>query len=375
MLAVRGGADLVALWAQVGSVIELITAVAAAGVGTGLAVYVARTRRVERQHDFLREALRIGLGVGAPVAAVVGALSALQAEALSGARLGAAVFGLAALAAWVAIAPVLLNSYWLGQQRRERMLAFALAVAPLAVMAAWLAPDGFILPAVIMSQAIPALALAPVGNPRAQAPRFRARSHPLLRYVLPGLSIGILGPAAMLLARGQVGDVLSWHDAGVLQALWRLSDWVCAFAGGLLSLHYLPRFAAARGSDRLPAEMRRATKVLLIPSALAFTALWVLHRPLLHVLYGPGFEAGAAATALFFAGSLMRIGSWIPLFALYAMRRTWAIAAGEVLSAPLFAAAVMLAGERLTLELAGLLWLSAYSAYATFNVWAATRAQ
>jgi polysaccharide transporter, PST family len=375
MLAVRGGAELVALWAQVGSVIEIVTAVAAAGVGTGLAVYVARTRRVERQHDFLREALRIGLGVGVPVAAMVGALSAHQAATLSGGRLGAGVFGLAALAAWVAIIPGLVNSYWLGQQRRERMLAFALVVAPLALVAAWLAPVGFIVPAVIVSQAIPALGLALVRNPRGQAPRFRARSHPLLRYVLPGLSLGILGPGAMLLARGQVGDVLSWHDAGVLQALWRLSDWVCAFAGGLLSLHYLPRFAAARGSDRLPAAMRRATKVLLIPSALAFTVLWVLHGPMLHVLYGPGFEAGAAATALVFAGSLVRIGSWIPLFALYAMRRTRAITVGEVLSAPLFAAAVMFAGERLTLELAGLLWLSAYSVYALFNLWAATRAQ
>jgi hypothetical protein len=35
----------------------------------------------------------------------------------------------------------------------------------------------------------------------------------------------------------------------------------------------------------------------------------------------------------------------------------------------------MFAGERLTLELAGLLWLSAYSVYALFNLWAATRAQ
>jgi polysaccharide transporter, PST family len=375
VLAVRGGAELVALWAQVASVIELVTAVAAAGVGTGLAVYVARTRRTERQRDFLREALRIGLGLGAPLAALVGVVSGLHAEALSGGRLGAGLFAFAALAAWLAIIPGLVNSYWLGQQLRERMLAFALGVAPLAVAAAWLAPEGFVLPAVIASQAIPALALALVVNPRAQAPRFRASSHPLRRYVLPGLSIGILGPAAMLLARGQVGELLTWHEAGVLQALWRLSDWVCAFAGGLLSLHYLPRFAAARGTGLLPAAMLRAAKELLIPSAIAFAALWMLHRPLLHLLYGAGFEAGDGAAALFFAGSLVRVASWIPLFALYAMRRTLAITTGEVLSLPLFAAALMLAGEHLTLELAGWLWVGAYSAYAAFNAWAATRAQ
>jgi PST family polysaccharide transporter len=371
----RGGAELVALWAQVASVIELVTGVAAAGVGTGLAVYVARTRRTERQHDFLREALRIGLGVGAPLAAVAGALSALNAEALSGGGLRPGVFVLAAAAAWIAIVPVLVNSYWLGQQHRAGILALALVAAILALLAAWLAPNGFIVPALIVSQAIPALAIALVANPRTQAPRFRARSHPLRRYILPGLAIGVVGPAAMLLARGQIGLVLSWHEAGVLQALWRLSDWVCAFAGGLLSLHYLPRFAAARGAGLMTAQMVHAAKALLIPSALAFGLLWLLHRPLLDLLYGPDFEASNTAAALFFAGSLARIGSWIPLFALYAMRRTLAITAGEVLSLPLFAAAVMAMGAHVTLEAAGMLWLCAYSAYAAFNLWAATRVQ
>ncbi|HEX2567794.1 MAG TPA: hypothetical protein VHL85_13115 [Burkholderiales bacterium] len=375
MLALRGGAELVALWAQVASVIELVTAVAAAGVGTGLAVYVARSRRAARQRDFLRGALRIGLGLGAPLAAAAGAFSALQAEALSGGRLGAGVFVLAAVAAWVAIVPVLVSSYWLGQQRRARLLGLAIGSALLALLAGWLAPDGFIVPAIILSQAVPALALLFVADPQASAPRFRAGSHPLRRYVLPGLAIGLLGPGSMLVARGHVGEVLSWHEAGVLQALWRLSDWVCAFAGGLLSLNYLPRFAAARHGGLVNAHMIGAAKAILGPCALVFGLLWLLHRPLLEVLYGPGFEPGGTATALFFLGSLARIASWIPLFALYAMRRTGAVTVGELLSLPLFAAGVILLSERLTLEAAGVLWLGAYSAYAAFNVWAATRPQ
>jgi O-antigen/teichoic acid export membrane protein len=375
MLALRGGAELVALWAQVASVIDLVTGVAATGVGTGLAVYVARTRRRERQHDFLREALRIGLGLGAPLAVLAGSVSAVQADALSGGRLGPGMFLLAAAAAWIAIIPTLVNSYWVGQQHRERMLALALGAAALALFAAWAAPGAAVVPALIASQAIPAAALAWVAYPRGRRSRFRARSHPLRRYILPGLAIGLLGPASLLVARGQVGEVLTWHEAGVLQALWRLSDWVSAFAGGLLAFHYLPRFSAARGTALLTTAMLDAAKALLLPSALAFGVLWLLHRPLLRLLYGPGFEAGDAAAALFFAGSLVRIASWIPLFALYAMRRTRAIAAGEVLSLPLFAAALVWMGERATLEAAGMLWLGAYSAYAGFNLWAARRAQ
>jgi hypothetical protein len=45
ILALRGGAELVALWAQLASVIEMIAGVALAGVGAGLSVLVAQTAR------------------------------------------------------------------------------------------------------------------------------------------------------------------------------------------------------------------------------------------------------------------------------------------------------------------------------------------
>jgi len=70
--------------------------------------------------------------------------------------------------------------------------------------------------------------------------RMRAHARSLRSYVLPSVAIGILSPASMMMARAAVGDALSWHDAGVLQALWRLQDWVCGFASGVLSVDSLP---------------------------------------------------------------------------------------------------------------------------------------
>jgi O-antigen/teichoic acid export membrane protein len=375
VLAVRGGAELVALWAQLASVMELVTGVALAGVGTGLAVYVARTRRPERQRDLLREALRIGLAVGAPLAVAIGIGASIYADALSGEKLAPVVFALSAAAGWAAVIPGLVNGYWLGQQRRSLMLALAVGSAALTLAAAAVAPPEFILHVVVVCQALPAAVLFVVADADGTRARFRAHSHPLRRYVLPGLAIGLLGPLSMLLARGAVGEALSWHEAGVLQSLWRLSDWVCAFAGGVLSVHYLPRLAEARSGPRLAAAMGEAVKTILIPSALIFVALYLLHRPLLGLLYDPAFQAGNSTVALFFAGSLVRIASWIPLFALYAMRRTRAIALGELLSLPLFAAGVLSLGAQVTLEAAGALWLAAYVAYGIFNLWAARARQ
>jgi hypothetical protein len=91
---------------------------------------------------------------------------------------------------------------------------------------------------------------------------------------------------------------------------------------------------------------------------------------LLALLYDDSFQAPATAVALLFAGSLVRIASWIALYALYAALRTRAIAFGELLSLPLFALLVILAGGHLSLELLGALWLASFLAYAAFNFWA-----
>src|SRR6185503_3686432 len=161
--------------------------------------------------------------------------------------------------------------------------------------------------------------------------------------------------------------------AGVLQALWRLADWVAAVAAGTLSLVFLPQLAAARSGAEFNALLARAAKLVLVPSAIVFAAIYALHRPLLAILYEPSVVASDSAVALLLAGSWVRIVAWLPLFALYALKRTRAIAVGELLSLPLFAALVVAAGSKLTLELAAGFWLAAYIAYAAFNVWAARR--
>jgi PST family polysaccharide transporter len=349
-----------------------VAGVALAGVGTGLAVYVARTKSPERQRDLLREALRIGLGVALPVAALIALGANIFSQLIAAGRLPASIVALGAAAGWVAVIPGLINGYWLGQQRRGLMLGLALGSAALALAVAILAPAALVLPLLALSQAVPALIVFLL--PRAAAmPRFRARSHPLRRYVLPGLAIGILSPASMLVARGVVGEGLSWHEAGVLQALWRVSDWICGFAAGILSVYFLPRFAAVRASPLLAHELRRAAAWTLFPSLAAFAVLFLLHRPLLGLLYDSGFQASDGAAALVFAGSAVRIASWIPLFALYAMRRTTAITVGELFSLPLFAGLLIALGRHMTLEGAAALWLLSYAAYCMFNFWALRR--
>jgi O-antigen/teichoic acid export membrane protein len=195
----------------------------------------------------------------------------------------------------------------------------------------------------------------------------------LRHYIWAGVSIGILSPASMLAARALVSGSLSWHDAARLQALWRVSEWVAAIAAGIMSVHYLPRLSAAYGTPAFGRHLRRCALMTIAPSAAALVLLLLFHRPVFVTLYDASLAPDRLTTALFYAGSLARIASWVPLFALYAMRRTRALIVGELLSLPLFAVLLASFSEGLTLERAAAMWLVAYVVYGAFNLGAIRR--
>jgi PST family polysaccharide transporter len=177
----------------------------------------------------------------------------------------------------------------------------------------------------------------------------------------------------MVAVRNIVSVEMSWHEVGLIQALWRVSDWVASVASGVMAVYFLPRLSAAQGTPRFAEELKRAGLVTLLPSAVALFALGALHRPVFLFLYDASFLMTGATVALFFAGTLVRIASWLPLYALYAMRRTGPLVVGEFLSLPLFAALLAAYPWPLSLEAAGALWVAAYTGYALFNLWAMRR--
>jgi O-antigen/teichoic acid export membrane protein len=365
VLALRGGAEAVALWGQLSSAIDLVSSVALAGIGGGLTVLVAQATSPARQYPLLGQALRPALAAALAAALAVALAAGLTLDS------GRAQYALAAACGWIAVAPGLVNAYWLGQEQRGRMLALALASALVTLAAAALAPQAWLLEWLVASTAAPALVLLWRGRPPQAAAGDPVQAGVLRQYLLPGVVIGVLSPASLIAARALVAGALSWHEAGELQALWRMADWICVPAGGALSLLYFARLSAAASRGGMPAVLRAAQRKVLAPAALALALLGVAHAPLLPLLYEPGFAVPPLAAWLLFAGSAARVGAWIHLYALYAMRRTGMIALGELLSLPLFVLLLALAGERLTLELAGACWLAAYLAYWAFNAWAA----
>jgi len=374
VLALRGGAELVALWAQLASVMDLVAGAALSGVGTGVAVLVAQESSPAEQRATLREAVRIGLVVSAIVMAATGAACWMFSAALLGTRASMVALALSAAIGWLAVIPGVVNGYWTGLRARGRMLALAAAAAIAPVTAALVAPAAATLAAVLLAHVAPVVLVAALVPWTAS--NEAAHTQALRRYVLPGLSIGILSPGSMLVVRAIVSSQLSWHDAGLLQALWRAADWVASLAGGVMSLVFLPRLSVAAGRPQFLQVMRRGALTAVLPAALALGLLWIYQRPVLAWLYDERFALSDFAALLLLAGSAVRVLAWLALFGLYARRATIAIAAGELLSLPLFALLLALLAswpQALTLESVAAAWLLSFVAYAMFNV-AALRA-
>ena len=381
ILALRGGPEFVALWAQLQSVVDLTSGVALSGIGTGLTVMVAQATQPDTRRNLLRSALLLGLATSFPAMLLIGLAAAGLSAWLTGGALPPRLFALSASAGWITVVSGLLGAYWLGHRRLDRVLLLALATTLPLVAVALTASSTTMLQSLILAQIVPALFITAVliwyvrthshvhGGAGLAAPDRRQ----LARYLPVGLAIGTLTPASILLVRSIVSNALSWSDAGLIQALWRSSDWITSVAAGVLALLFLPRFSAAHGTRRFAGELVRAGSAILIPAAVLLFLLLLNQKTVLATLYDTRFVLSDRAAAFFLMGDWIRIASWVFLYALFAMRRTVAIMAGEIFSLPLFAFLLYVFSDGLTLERTGIIYLLTYLSYFVFNAAATLR--
>lgn len=371
ILALHGSPAVVAMWAQLQSVVDLVSGVALAGIAPGLTVLVAQARGGEEEGGLLRAALRLGPAIALAAALLfLFAVPWLQPWLMHG-EWGMGLLTLAALTGCIAVLPGLMAAYWLGRHRQQRVLQFALLGSLPWGAVAWTVYSGGALPKLAAAQCLTLLLVAlPMGwymHKLAGHTAGEAALRKLAHFIPVGLAIGILSPASMLFIRGILASALSWDDAGLMQALWRSTEWVTSVAAGVLSLVFLPRLSATSGTLQFATELRRAAMAVLPLAALLLLLIFFQQRAVLAALYDARFVVGDKVAALFMLGCLLRIASWVFLYGLYAARCTWFIIGGEVLSLPLFASLLWWYADSLSLERVAMLYCISYVAYLAFT--------
>lgn len=369
ILAHRAGPAQVAHWAQLQSVVELVAGVTLAGIGQGLTVYAAR---YPDGHDgLLKEALAWGVGISGTMTLLFCTLlpwinPGLAREVVPGVALGMG----AAWAGGLSVVPGLFIAYWQGRRWRGRMLLLTLASwLPLLLGVAGLFGPldlQHLLGVQAATQALLAIGLC-LAHRRCLVAEEAWRPSRLHRYLLAGLSIGLLSPASLLWSRAQLAQSLSWNEVAQLQALWRASEWVTGLAASVLFLVFLPRLAVVGQGAALRGELARIWRRVWLPVGLCLLLLWGMQGDFLRLLYDDRFVMPPAVSALFLLGDALRVAAWVPLLALFARERIRPVALGEWLSLPLFATLLTgVAGD--SLALAGICYVLTYAIYLGFNL-------
>lgn len=376
LLALQPDMGLIAYLAQAQALFEITAAVALAGIGPGLAVFAAR-RDID-EYVLMRDALIWAMGLSACAAlALLVATPAMNAWFSREIAPAGAPGALAIGGGLLSTIPGLFAALWSGRRERGKMIVLnVVSWAPLALAASglfypvsapfFLAAQFFTLVAIAAWLCAPMLrdALARPGAAAAAS----WRQSPLKRYLLAGVSIGVMSPASIMWSRAELAHALSWDEVSQLQALWRTSEWVTGLAGSLIALVWLPRMAAATDRAAFLHQIVHTWKWICVPGALALALLWATQDVVIPILYSEKFLMPVAASGLFLLGDALRLASWVPLQGMFATERTKAVAIGEWLSLPLFAALLTVLAVK-SLVGAGVCYIVTYAIYFAFNTW------
>lgn len=370
LLALRHGPEMVAQWAQLQSVVELVSGVVLVGIGQGLTVLVAQHSDSVVQRQLLRDALRRGGLLALACASLFLLLPSPVMQRLLPGNDALSLLPVAALVGCLAVGAGLLTAFWQGLHQPPRILLLTLAATIPLVLAAWGLPGERLANSLLWVQgALGMLLLLPLlqvlRGVAGTLPAPLGRS--LGRYLPVGLAIGVLSPGSVLLVRSVVSESLSWADAGLLQAVWRYSEWVTVSVAGILALLFLPRLSAVACTPRFTPELWRCACWVLTPAVLCLAILFIFQKPALVLLYDARFAVPARVVGLVMLGDVLRMAAWVLLFGLFATGRTRWITAGEFLSLPLYALLTAILAQGMSLERAAGLYAMTYAVYLAFN--------
>lgn len=365
LIALRGGPAAIGTWAQLSSLIDLVAGVSLAGVGVALVAAVAKSQAADRPAWL--KATMIPCMVLSGLTALAAAPLMHWAGFLVVPAGQQSLALLALLAGWLAVPPGLAVSALIGAGRAGRAAAltavsFLPPVSLLLVSPTGSAPADLLIGQILFGAAV---AISIFLRRAGEVDRLELRR--LLRFAPAGITIGLLSPIAMVLARARISEALSWEHVAMVQTVWRANEWTTAVVAGMLYVHYLPRLVAAGGRQAFSQVLGHAAALTLVPAALAMLGLWMLLPLVIEWLYRPELVPARTDAGLLLLGDFLRVVSWVFLYGLYARQAPRAVTIGEFLSIPLFALLLWLAVRPASLWDVGMAWTLAYLAYAVFN--------
>jgi O-antigen/teichoic acid export membrane protein len=226
----------------------------------------------------------VGLGMLSVLIATLAMLWMVQAHRLEGALLAAAVFsGISGLVMWICVitAPWARAQYWFGRVDTSQM--------------------------------------KDIGG-----------------YVLMAVATAVTIPTALVLVRNTLVDTLGWEQAGLWQAVYRISEVYLALITISFSTYYLPRLSQLKGYDAIIGEVHRVARIVL-PVAIVLASLVYLMRDVaIQILFDERFMPARDLFAVQLSGDVFKILTWLYAYPMLSSGAKYWFIATEVIFALAF---------------------------------------
>jgi O-antigen/teichoic acid export membrane protein len=335
------------------SVATMVSLFAGGGTGTGITKYVAEfARRPVRLVRFLGAASWYGFAFSALVVVATVLFASPIARALLGDPALAWLVPLIGLSQFLAFAGTAVGSVANGLGRtdvfaRLTIVGYALAIVPalLLVRAYGIAGAGVAVLLVAGAHGIPALVTAyrsPL-RPLVRPAIARDDLGRLARFTLMSLASAACFPIAEITIRGAILRTLGETDAGLWQALSRLSGAYLGFFTVFLATHYMPRLSALGDAAAQVREVRRHLG-LMAGVFTGFAAVLLWQRDLaIGLLFSAEFAPMGRLMPRQVVGDLLRLSAYVIGFLGVARGSAPLYVAAEVLQSGLYTALGLIA--------------------------------
>lgn len=168
----------------------------------------------------------------------------------------------------------------------------------------------------------------------------------LSKYTLMALVSAITLPVSHMLVRDHIVQNMGWNEAGLWDAMWKISTIYLMFVTTTLSVYYLPRLSEISDKLELRKEILSGYKLILPLTILCSLSVYLLRDFIVLTLFTPEFEKMRILFGWQMFGDTVKISSWMLGFLFAAKGMVKLHVASQIIFTFLFYGLVVVLSER-----------------------------
>lgn len=133
----------------------------------------------------------------------------------------------------------------------------------------------------------------------------------ILHYILMALTSAILAPLSLIMIRNQLIDSVGWEQAGLWQAVWKISEVYLGVITIALGTYFLPKLSSLDSSEVIFKEINK-TAIIIVPIAALLALIVYMSRDIaIAVLFTKEFNSSRDLFFIQLCGDIIKMASWI----------------------------------------------------------------